>query len=1068
MTEIMKIQNQENKEAIKNTIDEKTQKKFDKLLKDIDNNKNKAPNVANILITDGKRVLDVIMSSLQTKIDEDQEKNSNTNTDVNIIYNNQSSSNITTSSNKYTQYKLALKAFEEDITKALEDITKALENIKTEQENINTNISTKKYIDDAYWLKEKNNWWKYEKKEKELNTLLESVNKIYSKIPWVDQEIKEANQQIEINALKGKKNKYLNMNLKTPSHITEFFEGDKEVYDAILADVFKEKPNDQNNIFTITKNTEKIAHNVYQRVETYIKAADPKIIDIGEIKLGKATAFDWTRKRFDDNERVIQYNIPEIKDTTGKTIQEASEEKFIVQGNKTEMQTRIAENALKNSFIPSEIKRTETYRRNSDKSIYKTQKEAEEKAEEKKLTEDPKKVKVSLNIFDDVGNFVAFKNFIENADGDEIKNNLKEIITQLIDYEPSTDTADAKEDLNTLKNWYADVFTNHMLKQTDLSMLEIYTWYITKENLNLLGADEKTRTENYNKIFFSDATNNVLRPEIKEMLKNMKDPDEKKILLENIAQTRIAITGEKATGTIDNLKEWFDAFIDAFGPMLFGILGLLWVSKATLLEWFPNAAEKINEKFTEEYGLSPEATKALQTIAGNTNFSEDEIDEKKYGPLDKAESLKKAYEEIDEKEGYLAFMDEKENYQHINVNVFSKWLELYNKKEFQNDTTKYLNLNDIVNIKTNNKKEYIDSLKNPDKDNKYLTYKTIIETLIDDDSTRSRIASANADIQTPATYKKETLTTNKQWLEENDYERYNITSEKDIVRYLTASLFSDKDLSYVMTENQLNNGANIEGSNTNPLPKIEVAKEVEFTKNMYDNTAWVTQLWWSKMIHEIIDMSTAPEKIQITRKSDGTKINCTLKMDYTDSQITTPTPTYIDDTNKRVKIFEWDKIEAIQTPEYRYQENNKKIKDAMGNIVNTDPIKYKTFYFWTTFIYDEKAIGDKKKYQDELLTPISDILTDEEQFKLLFSDTDINQRMTEIWPVNLKNTFTMMDNNNTTKKYEALTNNIKDPVTSIEAKTDTITITQADWTITIKYDGDELKTERTPTSTSTS
>jgi hypothetical protein len=46
---------------------------------------------------------------------------------------------------------------------------------------------------------------------------------------------------------------------------------------------------------------------------------------------------------------------------------------------------------------------------------------------------------------------------------------------------------------------------------------------------------------------------------------------------------------------------------------------------------------------------------------------------------------------------------------------------------------------------------------------------------------------------------------NEQGLEQKDYERYSIQTEQDIVRYLTASLFSDKDLSYVMTENELHN-----------------------------------------------------------------------------------------------------------------------------------------------------------------------------------------------------------------------------------------------------------------------
>jgi len=64
---------------------------------------------------------------------------------------------------------------------------------------------------------------------------------------------------------------------------------------------------------------------------------------------------------------------------------------------------------------------------------------------------------------------------------------------------------------------------------------------------------------------------------------------------------------------------------------------------------------------------------------------------------------------------------------------------------------------------------------------------------------------------------------NKQGLEQKDYERYAIQSNQDIVRYLTASLFSDKDLAYVMTENALHNGMPIP---TNTETTIEEPTEV--------------------------------------------------------------------------------------------------------------------------------------------------------------------------------------------------------------------------------------------------
>ena len=215
------------------------------------------------------------------------------------------------------------------------------------------------------------------------------------------------------------------------------------------------------------------------------------------------------------------------------------------------------------------------------------------------------------------------------------------------------------------------------------------------------------------------------------------------------------------------------------------------------------------------------------------------------------------------------------------------------------------------------------------------------------------------------------------------------------------------------------------------------------------------------MIHEVIDMATAPEKIRVTswkEKTIAVKKGINWTITYIPEADKDKTWLTIDD---RIKILKDDKIEAIQKPEYLYQENNEKITEGLKNITTTAPKKYKNFDFTTNFTYDGKAEWDKKDYQDNLLTPISGILTDQEQFKLLCSDKNINGKITDIWPIHLKNTFTMMDVPNATKSYDNLTTKIKDQVTSIEAKDNVITITQDDWTITIGYTTDnKLETKR--------
>jgi hypothetical protein len=131
------------------------------------------------------------------------------------------------------------------------------------------------------------------------------------------------------------------------------------------------------------------------------------------------------------------------------------------------MQKRIAEkNKTEIEKLVTEINRTETYRRDKNGIIT-------EKGQDPKPTE-TEEVKASLNRFDGIGNFEAFRNFLDGSDANTIKKNLHEIIPQIMNYNASTDTADALENPNDLKNGYANVFTEYMIKQADTDMLETY------------------------------------------------------------------------------------------------------------------------------------------------------------------------------------------------------------------------------------------------------------------------------------------------------------------------------------------------------------------------------------------------------------------------------------------------------------------------------------------------------------------------------------------------------------------------------------------------------------------
>gem|GEM_PF-3609920 len=73
-----------------------------------------------------------------------------------------------------------------------------------------------------------------------------------------------------------------------------------------------------------------------------------------------------------------------------------------------------------------------------------------------------------------------------------------------------------------------------------------------------------------------------------------------------------------------------------------------------------------------------------------------------------------------------------------------------------------------------------------------------MKSIIDNDATRTKIAAANDEVQKPGKVKDY----NEQGIDITK-NSYGINTQQDIARYLTASLFSNKDLSYVMTENEL-------------------------------------------------------------------------------------------------------------------------------------------------------------------------------------------------------------------------------------------------------------------------
>jgi hypothetical protein len=122
----------------------------------------------------------------------------------------------------------------------------------------------------------------------------------------------------------------------------------------------------------------------------------------------------------------------------------------------------------------------------------------------------------------------------------------------------------------------------------------------------------------------------------------------------------------------------------------------------------------------------------------------------------------------------------------------------------------------IITTDTTSQKKAISSIKEGQSN----IFKGVMTSMLDSDSIRETIAGSNQEIKTETIDKKETKTgVNEQGLVVGK-ETYNylIQGEQDIARYLTASLFSDKDLGYVMTENKLHND-----NTPPPPPPVEVA-----------------------------------------------------------------------------------------------------------------------------------------------------------------------------------------------------------------------------------------------------
>lgn len=821
-----------------------------------------------------------------------------------------------------------------------------------------------------------------------------------------------------------------------------FFEGDKKIYDMFMTGLSPDWTPIE------IKNTE-AKNELYDRLEGYIW--EKKMKGVTDIKLWKTS--DTFGNRFPINNRVITYK-DNGKDKSIIQWSNNTMQKLLVQKNEESIKKNINLDRTKETWLDKDKKETTE----KDKKVY---------------------TETALNAFDDIGNYEGFNTYITTKWPDYVSKNFPNIIAWIKEYEPKGGSIDLEDgNIDGLKNGYANVLNEYIIKNP--SLIQTYIKYLTTENLNILWVDKETRTANYNRLFFSDVTNNILRPEINDILSKLGESD-KKTLLMQIANIKNMIENKDKLSPTETLSKWLDSLIDAFGPMLFSILKMFGFGKWSLLKMFSGSKDKINEIFGKEYGLSKEAVEAIVDISGNKG---DEIDlTKQRSKPPTAKELKKSFGETDEEiNTYInKLTDWKDYYQHINVSVLKQWLDQYNRKK-----EKEININDIVTITTDSttKKQSITEIKKQD------IFQWVMENILKNDAVRTNIAGANIDLQTSRKENKINTDSNEQGAKidtESTSYGYRINSQQDIARYLTASLFSNKDLSYVMTENELHDPVVTEKGEPSNKTEVVPTSTLRFNgeEALVDKTWEVTTAGWSKAIHELIDMTNPPAKINV--KSWTTTIEAslvtigTIKTYVESSKVNSKDLTI----ENRIKVTKWDIIslpEKTKTDQEKYTENRNKIngKDGIKKITTTNNVSKYWALDINNFVYSkDQKDEDILAYQSNILMPLETTLTDKIQYPLLTANlSDANKKSTYEWlftsPKNLANMLSMVDkrDNSTAPKYtDTITNLWKESstYTMVADKTNNtiiikdMTWTTENWTITIKNNNGKLTTTRTET-----
>lgn len=457
------------------------------------------------------------------------------------------------------------------------------------------------------------------------------------------------------------------------------------------------------------------------------------------------------------------------------------------------------------------------------------------------------------------------------------------------------------DDSKTKENGYYNVITDYVVKYTKenmktpewLLLLQAYLKGANAQNIKYLGTDSVAQIYNYNKLV--DLVNGPNFPQDRPISKEIRTSV--KAIESQLKATAPANFQEAAKQSLTEARNKYGKDIVAILSFFWG----KWFAKKILGKYYDKYKDQIDKKYEEKYSLSTEEKAQVRKI---TTWMDQSI---LFDDVTKDSDwayFKKQFNEKAKVADYSTELIKEESYKLIDPNVVYKAVEAHNKKEEnkndQKDRKSYLTKNDkwAYEITTT-----VDAT----------TKKEVADIILEDDATWTAIARANNQITGDLPTGGKVEDKSRFDLDQPKRDLYKINTVKDIGIALTSYAFAgSNNLDYVITETKLD--PDVRQSKAKAPEKKETEQKVTFVKDMADEKWVITAAGWAKKIHEVIDMSTPPDEIKITRADGKTIIEATLESNLKEGDITFDKTYIIKNSNpkERVKIAEKDKIEAKQ------------------------------------------------------------------------------------------------------------------------------------------------------------